>query len=279
VGEETARLRAEIDQTRENLTRDVDLLAEKTSPSKIMERRVEKTKRGLSGLKDKVMGAMPGSDDDYGTDYGYGNGYGYSSGGGQGAVGTATSTVTSGFSSAADSVTSAAGTARDSVTGAVSGVGDKASSAASSVSDAASGAVGTVREQAEGNPLAAGLVAFGVGWLVSSLMPASETERRAARKAVEQAKNAPVVEQVKTAAQGVAQDVGQHMQEHATQAAQQVKEKAQDATATVKDEAQGAAQDVKQSATGAAQDVKDETQQHVEAVRSGSGSTSGTSTY
>ena len=79
MGEETARLRAEIDQTRENLTRDVDLLAEKTSPSKIMERRVEKTKRGLSGLKDKVMGAMPGSDDDYGTDYGngYGNGYGY----------------------------------------------------------------------------------------------------------------------------------------------------------------------------------------------------------
>jgi hypothetical protein len=282
VGEETARLRAEIDQTRENLTRDVDLLAEKTSPSKIVERRVEKTKRGLTGLKDKVMGAMPGSDDDdYGTQYG--NGYGYSSGqgngGGQGAVGTATSTVTSGLSSATDTVSSAAGTARDSVTGAVSGVGDKASSAASSVSDAASGAVGTVREQAEGNPLAAGLVAFGVGWLVSSLMPASETERRAARKAVEQAKNAPIVDQAKSAVQGVAQDVGQHMQEHASQAAQQVKEKAQDATTTVKDEAQGAAQDVKESATGAAQDVKDETQQHAEAVRSGSGSTGGTGTY
>ncbi len=46
MGEETARLRAEIDQTRDDLTRDVDLLAEKTSPSKIVERRVESTKRG-----------------------------------------------------------------------------------------------------------------------------------------------------------------------------------------------------------------------------------------
>jgi hypothetical protein len=72
MGEETARLRAEIDQTRENLTRDVDLLAEKTSPSRIVERRVERTKRGITGLKDKVMGTLPGSNDDderYGYDY------------------------------------------------------------------------------------------------------------------------------------------------------------------------------------------------------------------
>ena len=73
MGEETARLRAEIDQTRRRLTRDVDLLAEKTSPSKIVERRVETTKRGISGIKDKVMGALPGSDDD---EYGYDSGSG-----------------------------------------------------------------------------------------------------------------------------------------------------------------------------------------------------------
>ena len=72
MGEETARLRAEIDQTRENLTRDVDLLAEKTSPSRIVERRVQRTKRGITGLKDKVMGTLPGSDDDSDERYGYG---------------------------------------------------------------------------------------------------------------------------------------------------------------------------------------------------------------
>lgn len=277
MGEETARLRAEIDQTRENLTRDVDLLAEKTSPSKIVERRVERTKRGISGLKDKVMGAMPGSDDDeYGYTTGYTSGYGSGESGGQGFVGNATSTVSGGVSSAAGTVGSAAGSAKESVTGAVSNATSTVSDAASSVGDAAQGAVGTVKEQAEGNPLAAGLVAFGVGWLVSSLMPASEAEQRAARRAVEQAKNAPVVDQVKTAAQDVASDVGHHMQESATEAAQQVKERAQDATSTVKDEAQGAAQDVKQSAQGAAQDVKDQTQQHAEAVRSGSGSNGST---
>jgi gas vesicle protein len=142
------------------------------------------------------------------------------------------------------------------------------------VGDAASGAVVQVRQQAEGNPLAAGLVAFGVGWLVSSLLPATEAEQRATRRAVEAAKEQGVVDQAKQ----VAQDVGSHMQDQAQQAAQQVKDKAQDATETVKQEAQSATQDVKQTATGAAQDVRDETQQHVEAVRSGSGSDSG-STY
>jgi hypothetical protein len=279
MGEETARLRAEIDQTRDDLTRDVDLLTEKTSPSKIVERRVERTKRGISGIKDKVMGAMPGSDDDERYGYGYdepgSSGSPGVAGNVRSAVSGGASTGTSAASSAKDSVTDAAssavGTVRDAGTSAVGTVQD----AASSVGDAASGTVGTMREQTEGNPLAAGLVAFGVGWLVSSLLPATETERRAARRAVEQAKEQGVVDQAKQ----VAQDVGQHMQEQASEAAQQVKEKAQDATETVKDEAQDAAQDVKQTATGAAQDVRDETQQQVEEVRSGSDSGETTSTF
>src|SRR3954463_11142492 len=103
MGEETARLRAEIAQTRENLTRDVDLLAEKTSPSKIVERRVQRTKRGISGLKDKVMGTFGSDDDDeygYGSSYGssYGDSYGDSSDGG------VRSSVPGAASSAKDSV-------------------------------------------------------------------------------------------------------------------------------------------------------------------------------
>lgn len=259
MGEESARLRAEIDQTREDLTRDVDLLAEKTSPSKIVERRVERTKRGISGLKDKVMGSS-GSDDEYGTSYG-----------------SSSSGVSGAASSAKDSVTGAAGSAKDSVSGAAQGAVSTVSDAASSVTDAASGAVGSVKQQAEGNPLAAGVVAFGIGWLVSSLLPASRSEQRVAKRAVDTVKEqgAPVIEQAKQAAQ----EVGQNLQSSAQDAAQQVKEKAQDATETVKQEAQGAAQDVKQTATGAAADVKDETKQHAEAVRSGSGSNGSTTTY
>src|SRR3954447_12864710 len=181
MGEETARLRAEIDQTRENLTRDVDLLAEKTSPSRIVERRVEKTKRGITGLKDKVMGTVSSSDDDEPSGYDY---YGTGSTGGTSVgskLGDARDNAGSAVSSAKDTVTGAASSAVGTVQGTVTG-------AASSVGDAATGAVGTVREQAEGNPLAAGLVAFGIGWLVSSLLPASQAEQRAARQAVEKAK-------------------------------------------------------------------------------------------
>ena len=74
----------------------------------------------------------------------------------------------------------AAGTASS----AASSVSDAASSAASTVSDAASSAAAAVqdapqvaRRQAQGNPLAAGLIAFGAGWLVSSLAPASRAEQ------------------------------------------------------------------------------------------------------
>ncbi|WIX84268.1 hypothetical protein QRX50_19710 [Amycolatopsis carbonis] len=34
-----------------------------------------------------------------------------------------------------------------------------------------------VRRGTEGNPLAAGLIAFGAGWLVASLLPGTERER------------------------------------------------------------------------------------------------------
>ena len=101
MGEESARLRREIEQTRENLTHDVDVLAEKTSPSKIMERRVDRTKRGLSGLKDKVFGDHDDdtSPADAGYDrYGYG---GYTTGQGQQESGGGVKdTVTGGVSSA-----------------------------------------------------------------------------------------------------------------------------------------------------------------------------------
>jgi hypothetical protein len=46
---------------------------------------------------------------------------------------------------------------------------------------------GAVGGQTQGNPLAAGLIAFGVGWLAASLIPASRPEQQAAAKAKEHA--------------------------------------------------------------------------------------------
>ena len=87
---------------------------------------------------------------------------------------------------AADSTTSAIG---GTASGAASSVGSSVGGAASSVGNAASSVAGTVRDvphlveqKTEGAPLAAGLVAFGIGFLASSLLPTSRTEEQAAAK-------------------------------------------------------------------------------------------------
>ncbi len=76
---------------------------------------------------------------------------------------------------------------------AVGAVGDKASSAKDTVSEKASDARDAVRQapsrmkrRAQGNPLAAGMIAFGLGMLVSSLIPSTEKEREAVSQLQEQ---------------------------------------------------------------------------------------------
>jgi hypothetical protein len=244
VGEETARLREEIDRTREDLTRDVDLLADKTSPSRILERRVERTRtglrRGMTGLREKVMGSSPtpgryrsvpayaeGAYGGYGST-GYVTAMPDEPGEGEGGVGER---LRSARESASDVVSRGADTARESV----SHAREQVVHAGERTQQAAHEAVTGVREQTEGNPLAAGLVAFGVGWLVSSLMPASEAEQEAARRAAEVARErgGPVLEQAKQAAT----DVGETLQSEAQEAAQHIKERAQEAAGTVKETA------------------------------------------
>ena len=51
-----------------------------------------------------------------------------------------------------------------------------------------------------GNPIAVGLIAFGVGWLAASLIPASKVEQRAAEQAKDAA--APLLDEVKDVAAG-----------------------------------------------------------------------------
>jgi gas vesicle protein len=127
------------------------------------------------------------------------------------------------------------------------GIGSSVSSAKDSVSGSASGALGTVESKAQGNPLAAGLIAFGAGMLISALIPASEKEAQAAQRAVEAAKEhgQPLVDEAKS----VGQQMGQDLKESATQSAQEVKASAQDSVENVKQEGQSSAQNVKNEAT------------------------------
>ncbi len=120
----------------------------------------------------------------------------------------------------------------------------------SNVGDSVSSAPSAVARKAQGSPLAAGLIAFGAGLLVSSLLPASKVEQDAAQKVKETAE--PVV----TELTGAAKEVAGNLQEPATQAVDQIKSTATDAVQTVKDEGTSAVGDVKDHAAQAKDEVK-----------------------
>jgi hypothetical protein len=206
MGEETDQLRREIETTREDLSRNVDALTYKASPSRIVGDRVEGAKSRVSRAKERVFGTASG----------------------------AGSAVQDRASSVAGSTTDTLSSAKDSV-----------SSAASGAAGAVQEAPDMVRRRTEGNPLAVGLIAFGVGWLVSSLVPPSEAEIRAADQATEAAKEhgRPVLEEAKSAASEVAENL---------------KEPARDAVESVKSTAQQGAQEVKDQGASAAQEVRQE---------------------
>jgi gas vesicle protein len=148
------------------------------------------------------------------------------------------------------------GSVRDKVMGSVptsgsggsgGGVGSKVSDAAGSVSDSAGGALDAVGSKAQGNPLAAGLVAFGAGMLISALIPASEKEAEVAQRAVDAAKEhgQPVVDEAKS----VGQQMGQELKDSAVESAQQVKDTAAESVENVKQEGQSSARTVKDQAS------------------------------
>jgi hypothetical protein len=196
-------IRRQIEDTRRELSYDVDALNEKVNPARVVDRRVTAAKGRMTNLKEKVMGSA--QDTTYHA---------------QGVA-----------SNAAGSVQGAASSAAESVQGA-------ASSAATAVQQAPD----TIVRQTQGNPLAAGLIAFGVGWLVSSLLPASEKEKQLAQQAetaIRENKDA-LLEPAKQAAQ----EIGEELKPAAQEAVASVKSTAQDAATTVTEEGKSAAADV-----------------------------------
>ena len=163
-------IRADIERTREELGADVDALADKVTPSKIVGRQTDKVRGAFGSFRDRVMGV---ADD----------------------------------------------------------AGSSASDMAHDVAHGAADVARDVKAKAEGNPLAVGLIAFGVGLVAASLIPASHREKQLAESVKEQAQ--PLVDQVSSVAKEVASD----LKEPARQAATAVKDSAQGAFDTVKAEA------------------------------------------
>jgi uncharacterized protein YjbJ (UPF0337 family) len=200
------RLRREIEYTQHNLSNDVDLLAEKVTPSRIAQRRIDRVRGAMTSARDRVMG------------------------------------------SASDAVS----TTQDRA----SSVTDRASSVASDTKDKLSEAPQAVRRGTQGNPIAAGLIAFGAGWLLSTLAPASKQEQKIAEQTADWARehSQAVTEHVSQAAEQVKENI----REPAREAVESVKSTAADAAGTVKDEARGAASDVTDRAQEAKSSIQDE---------------------
>lgn len=144
----------------------------------------------------------------------------------------------------ADKVRGMFGSVRERIMGAADDASSSASSAASGLAHGAADVAHDVKAKAEGAPLAVGLIAFGFGLLVSSLIPSSRKEKELAESVKETAQ--PLVDEVTSVAKEVAGDL---------------KEPAQEAAAAVKDRATEAVDTVKGEATDAAGTVSDQAHQ------------------
>ena len=131
---------------------------------------------------------------------------------------------------------------KDRVMGSAHGVSSSASSTGSDVAGSVKQAPSAVRQQTQGNPLAAGVIAFGAGWLISSLLPSSEKEQQATMAAKDQLQehSDTLTAPLKEAAQGAKEN----LQPKAQEAADSVKSTATDAAGTVKGEAKSAKDNV-----------------------------------
>ncbi|WP_166877123.1 DUF3618 domain-containing protein [Salinibacterium sp. ZJ450] len=169
-------LRADIERTRADLGYDVDALADKVTPSKMVQRQTSRARQSIRSVKDRVMGA--------------------------------------------------------------------ASDARDSAGESIAHAPQVVAQKAQGNPMAVGLIAFGAGLLVASLIPASEKEKELAGTIKEKAE--PLTDEVAD----VAKEMAGNLKEPAQEAATAVKDAATDAGDTVKQETTSAASDVQDKAKG-----------------------------
>lgn len=153
------------------------------------------------------------------------------------------------------------GTAEDVREVAAEGVGNAADTIAgraSDVGDKVGDLPRAVRQQAQGNPLAAGAVAFGFGLLLAAVFPPTRKEQQWAEALKEQAQ--PLADQVVAAGKEIAGNLA----EPAKQAVEAVKDSAAEAVQTVQAEVGDAVEEVRDKAQGAASGVAGEAQRAID---------------
>jgi len=155
-----------------------------------------------------------------------------------------------GVSNFKESVMGVSHDAGSAVAGRASNLKGEAAGGASKANEALHQAPGMAKREAQGQPLIAGAVAAGVGFLAALAFPPQDAEKQAARRLEQKA--GPL----KDTAQSVGQDVAGSLKESAGQSAQQLKESAAGSAQEVKETAQSSAQETKSAGQSAAGDVK-----------------------
>jgi hypothetical protein len=122
--------------------------------------------------------------------------------------------------------------AREAVMGARDTATGTTQHAASVVGDAVTSAPQAIQSQTQGNPLAAGLVAFGMGALAGTLLPTTRREEEAV------AQVQPALETAAGELAGSAQSVAASAKEHAAEGAEQLKSTVKDAADSIKSDVQ-----------------------------------------
>lgn len=212
MADRTDELRDDIEYRRESISQTVDQIENRVSPSRIAARGRYRARQRLYDMKDRIMGNES-------RDYPW-----------------QTYDDSPGVRERASGIT-------DSVSSSVSSAGDTVSQGLSSAGDTLGDVPQMVRRQARGNPLAAGIIAFGGGLLVGTLAPRTQPERRVARQ-VE-----PLVSDVVDEAKERGQSIAEDLKEPARRAADQVKESAKSGAQSVQEDAKEAAQRAKDEAT------------------------------
>jgi len=149
---------------------------------------------------------------------------------------------------------------KEAVMGRADQVTSTTSEAAHNVTATASGAMHDAPRMAtdrvQGNPWAAGIIAFGAGLLAATLLPVTRTEEEQADKVMDKAK--PLIDEAKGVASNIASDMKDESRSHvdalkadATDAAAAVSDTARSAGDDTRDAGRSAVQDVRQTTTGA----------------------------
>jgi len=126
------QIRDEIEQTQRELSANVDALTAKISPQRVVHDKLQRARTTMGSMKERVTGNAAHKS------------------------ATADGTAAPAASTAEDTVSSAKGTV---------------TAATSSAAKTAGTVTAAARRGIEANPVAAVLIAFGVGWLIGALLP------------------------------------------------------------------------------------------------------------